>query len=770
MMIAVLSLLAALAGNSVSGVVKDTSGAVVPGASIVARTAEGDRVAVSGTDGRFVVETPASGAVTLIVRAPGFAEKQQTTEPNVTTITVTLEPSSLREDITVTAARTEQRLADVSASVSVLRSLDIKQSAAVSVDDVLRQLPTFSLFTRSSSISSNPTSQGVSLRGIGPSGVSRTLVLLDGVPFNEPFGGWVYWTRVPLESTERIEVVDGPSANVYGNYALGGAINISTARPAHQLFDVRSQYGNKNTPKFDFFGGDVWGKVGVLVDGSFFRSDGFPIVIENERGAVDDKSNDAFKNVNVKANFTATPNINGFVRAGRFHEDRDNGKHSTFDGTEEGNNTTWKYVSGGVRMVLPDSSGLQATVFGNVEDYFSNFLAVPAATPARSIGRMSLNQTVPTKDTGGMVQWSKSFSKQLLQVGTDWHWVTGDSNEDGLNATNGLTVITHRVSGGTQRNIGAYVQDMIAPVNNLEVTISARVDSWSNYDAHNLETNQPSGTPTVNNNPNLAGQDNTVVTPRVAAIYHATDKVSVWGDIGSGFRAPTLNELYRRFSKGTVLTLPNNALGPERLVGGELGVNLTPARNTTVRLTWFDNRVNNPVSNITISTVGANVTVQRQNLGETEIQGFQADAEYRFGKWRFTGGYLFDNATILKNDSNPALVGKFLQEVPKNRGTYRVSYADPKLATVTFGVQFVGLQFDTGDDTNTRAVPGYSYPGLPAYAVSELTITRGIGRNVDVFFGAQNLFNQEYIVATLPTTIGSPALVNAGVRVRFSGR
>jgi outer membrane receptor protein involved in Fe transport len=770
MMIAVLSLLAALAGNSISGVVKDTSGAVVPGASIIARTTEGDRVAVSGTDGRFVVETPASGVVTLIVRAPGFAEKQQAAEPNATTITVTLEPSSLREDITVTAARTEQRLADVSASVSVLRSADIKQSAAVSVDDVLRQLPTFSLFTRSSSISSNPTSQGVSLRGIGPSGVSRTLVLLDGVPFNEPFGGWVYWTRVPLESTERIEVVDGPSANVYGNYALGGAINISTARPTRQMFDVRSQYGNKNSPKLDFFGGDVWGKVGLLVDGSFFRSDGFPIVIENERGLVDDKANDAFKNVNVKANFTATPNINGFVRAGRFHEDRDNGKHSTFDLTEEGNNTTWKYVSGGVRIVLPDSSGLQATVFGNVEDYFSNFLAVPAATPARSIGRMSLNQTVPTKDNGGMVQWSKSFSKQLLQVGTDWHWVTGDSNEDGLIATNGLSVITHRVSGGTQRNVGAYVQDMIAPINNLEVTLSARVDSWSNYDAHNLETNQPSGTPTVNNNPNLAGQDNTVVTPRVAAIYHATDKVSVWGDIGSGFRAPTLNELYRRFSKGTVLTLPNNALGPERLVGGELGVNLQPARNTTVRLTWFDNRVNNPVSNITISTVGANVTVQRQNLGETEIQGFQADAEYRFGNWRFTGGYLFDNATILKNDSNPALVGKFLQEVPKNRGTYRVSYADPKLATITFGVQFVGLQFDTGDDTNTRAVPGYSYPGLPAYAVSELTITRGIGRNVDVFFGAQNLFGQEYIVATLPTTIGSPTLVNAGVRVRFSGR
>src|SRR5262249_30891583 len=160
---------------------------------------------------------------------------------------------------------------------------------------------------------------------------------------------------------ERIEVVDGPSANVYGIYALGGAINISTARPAAQMLDARTQYGNRNSPKFDFFGGDVWGKVGVLVDGSFFRTDGFPIVIDNERGLVDDQSNDAFKNMNLKVNFTATPNVNGFVRTGYFHENRDNGKHSTFDGTEEGNNTTWKYVSGGVRVVLPDSSGLQAT-------------------------------------------------------------------------------------------------------------------------------------------------------------------------------------------------------------------------------------------------------------------------------------------------------------------------------------------------------------------------------------------------------------------------
>ena len=770
MILAVFSLVAALAGGTVTGVVQDQSGAVVPGASIIARTADGEKWAVSGADGRFTIDST-SGSVTLVVLAPGFAEKEQVVESGSSSTTIVLQPAGLREDVTVTAARTAQRLSDVSASVSVLRSDDIHQSPAVAVDDVLRQIPTFSLFTRSSSMSSNPTSQGVSLRGIGPSGVSRTLVLLDGMPFNEPFGGWVYWTRVPLEATDRIEVVDGPSANVYGNYALGGAINISTAKPSRQMLDVRSQYGNLDSPKFDFFGGDVFGKVGLMVDGSFFRTDGFPIVIANERGVVDDKSNDAFKNMNVKANFTATQNVNGFVRTGYFHENRDNGKHSTFDGTEEGNNTKWKYVSGGLRAVMPDSSGLEVNAFGNFEDYFSNFLAVPAATPARSIGRMSLNQTVPTKDTGGNVQWSKSFSKQLFQGGVDWHWVEGESQEDGLNATNGLTVNLHRNSGGTQRNVGAYLQDMISPVNSLELTFSARVDSWSNYNAHNTEVSIPSGTPTANNAPTLPGQDDTVLTPRAAAIYHANDKISVWGDVGSGFRAPTLNELYRRFSKGTVLTLPNFSLGPERLVGSEIGVNLSPVKNVTGRATYFYNRVHDPVSNVTLTTVGANVTVQRQNLGETEIQGLQLDAEYRItNEWRVTGGYLYDHAIITDNPSNPALVGKFLQEVPQNRGTFRISYMNPKVAFVTFGVQAVGLQYDTGDDTNTRAVPGYSYPGLPAYATSELTITRAIGRNVDVFFAAQNLFDQQYIVATLPTSIGSPRLVNGGVRVKLSGR
>src|SRR5439155_13503317 len=163
----------------------------------------------------------------------------------------------------------------------------------------LRAVPTFSLFRRTSSLSSHPTSQGVSLRGLGPSGVSRTLVLLDGIPFNDPFGGWVYWTRVPLDNTDRIEIVDGSSSSLYGNYAMGGVINLVPRRPSRRTIEFRPQYGNNNSPKFDVFASDVWGKLGATLDGSVFDTDGFPIVVAGERGAVDKEATVVSRNLNL---------------------------------------------------------------------------------------------------------------------------------------------------------------------------------------------------------------------------------------------------------------------------------------------------------------------------------------------------------------------------------------------------------------------------------------------------------------------------------------
>jgi len=797
MMIAVFALLAALAGGSISGVVKDSSGAVVPGASVVVRSAKGsEQRTVTGADGTFAVDASDTD-VTVIVRAGGFAVSQQTLAASgASDLVIVLMPATLLEKVTVTASRTEQRLGDVPASVNVLSSDDIKSSPAVVADDVLRQIPTFSLFRRTSSLSSHPTSQGVSLRGLGPSGVSRTLVLMDNVPFNDPFGGWVYWTRVPLDSTDRIEVVDGSSSSLYGNYAMGGVINIVGNRASRRTVEFKAQYGNHNSPKVDLFGSDVWGKVGVTANGSMYNTDGFPIVSASERGLIDNNATVKFTNVNAKLDYSASDRAQGFFRVGYFSEDRGNGKIG------EVNDTRWKSVSGGVRMQLPDQSDLQATLFGDFENFHSTFLAVtaPSATvAARSIVRLTVDQHVPTTGVGGMVQWGKAFSgKNYFSTGADWHWVDGESQEDSFNAapgavvppTQGAILAFQRASGGIQRSVGAYAQDILTPVSHVTVTLSARVDSWTNYNPHNLEAAVITGT-AVSNRPAcsasgfapptcLQDRSDTTVSPRAAVRYQATNWVSVFGDIGSGFRAPTLNELYRQFRVGTVLTTANDQLGPERLLGGEAGISLAPVRNLTIRTTWYRNQVTNPVSNVTLTVAGANVTQQRQNLGETRIWGLQNDLEYRVGSsFRFAAAYLYNQATVTDGGAaNAALVGKFLPQVPAHRGSIRASYSNPKYLSIAADVQFYGMQFD--DDQNVRAIPALALtaaglavttdPGLPGYSIVDISASRAIGRYVDVFVGAQNVLNQEYFVGTLPTTIGSPRLVNGGLRIRFAGR
>jgi outer membrane receptor protein involved in Fe transport len=689
-------------------------------------------------------------------------------------------PAAILETVTVTPTRSEQRVGDVPASVNIVTNAEIQESPALMADDVLRQVPTFSLFRRTSSLVAQPTTQGVSLRGIGPSGQSRTLVLLDGVPFNDPFGGWVYWSRVPLVSVDRIEITDGTTSSLYGNYAMGGVINIITSRPSRRTVELKSQYGNYGSPKFDFFVSDQWNKVGAAVEGSFLSTDGFPIVATRERGPIDNNANVEYKNTTVKLDYLPTDRVNAFFRAGYFTEDRVNGK------VGEVNDTKWTTVNGGIRARLRDESDLQARVFVDRQRAHFNFLAVTNAATTRNIVRLATDQHVPTNGVGSMAQWSKVAGQHnVLSAGFDWRWVDGDSQEDAFvpavptvisGVTQAATLSVQRVSGGTQQSAGGFVQDVITPTSKLVLTLSARVDRWRNYDGHNNEISVTTGRPTANDRPSIPERSDTVVSPRVAAMYHVTDRVSAWGAFNSGFRAPTLTELYRQFSVGAVTTRPNDQLGPERLVGGEGGINLSPARDVSVRLTYFDNRVSDPVSNVTLNAT----TAQKQNLGETHIKGVQTDVDYRFGTaWRVSAGYVYDDAKVTDGGvSNATLLGKVVQQVPKHRGSLQLAYSSSKYASAALSVQFVGLQYN--DDLNVQFIPaatltdaGYSTAitaGLPGYTSVDFTASRDLGRTLQLFFGVQNLFDKVYFVQTNPSTIGTPRLVNGGVRFRFSPR
>src|SRR5690242_3036560 len=181
------------------------------------------------------------------------------------------------ETITVTATRTETRVADTPASVVVLSREALQASAAPTLDDALRQVAGFTLFRRTGSRVANPTAQGVSLRGVGASGASRALVLDDGVPLNDPFGGWIYWGRVPRVALDRAEVLRGGASDLYGSSAMGGVVQFVRRKSPGVIAEVSA--GSQETGTASLFASGA--NASVALD--LLKTGGYVLVRPSQR-------------------------------------------------------------------------------------------------------------------------------------------------------------------------------------------------------------------------------------------------------------------------------------------------------------------------------------------------------------------------------------------------------------------------------------------------------------------------------------------------------
>ncbi|HEV2697318.1 MAG TPA: carboxypeptidase regulatory-like domain-containing protein, partial [Terriglobales bacterium] len=169
---------------TISGVVQDATGAAIERAQVTFSSQGSSQTIATNGEGRFSFPVMSGDSVMVRVNANGFApaEKTWTASSDSVPLTFVLRGVAQSERIVVSATRTEMKLSEVPGSAVELSSEDIDANAGLTLDDVLRQVPGFSLFRRSSSRVANPTTQGVSLRGLGASGPSRALVLEDGVP------------------------------------------------------------------------------------------------------------------------------------------------------------------------------------------------------------------------------------------------------------------------------------------------------------------------------------------------------------------------------------------------------------------------------------------------------------------------------------------------------------------------------------------------------------------------------------------------------------
>ena len=576
--------------------------------------------------------------------------------------------STTSETITVTATRTETRIADTPASVVVLSRETLETTAAATVDDALRQVPGFSLFRRAGSRTANPTTQGVSLRGIGASGASRALVLDDGIPLNDAFGGWVYWGRVPRAAIDRLEILRGGASDLYGSGAMGGVVQFIRRHDADVTAEVSA--GSQSTYSTSFYAAIP----SVRVSGEYFDTAGYLPVRSSQRGVVDRRADS--RHTSIDATFERS---GAFVRASWFDEGRNNGTPLQV------NATTTRQLALGLNRGRLVARGW----FGD-QDYYQTFSAIAGD---RSSERLTAEQRIESRSAGATAQWAQPIgTHHALLGGIDARSVSAEEN-------------------GSQRTFAAFVEDVFAVSPDLGITAGIRLDRW---------------------------RDENAWSPRLALIYRARGNLALTASAYQAFRSPTLNELYRPFRVGNILTLANETLGAERLSAVEIG-----ARGRNVRGTLFWMEMDDVIANVTLSTTPTLITRQRQNVAASRSRGAELEGEWQMGRnWRVSSGYLFTDATF--DD------GRRVPQIPRNQVTAQLLYDG------RFGAQarWSGMQFD--DDLNELALRGF--------LAVDLFASHPVGR-IELIGAVENLFDREIEAGATPVvTLAAPRSFRIGVR------
>lgn len=619
------------------------------------------------------------------------------------------------DTITVTATRTETRIGDTPNSIVVITAETLDTTAAATIDDALRQVPGFTLFRRSGSRVANPTAQGLSLRGIGASGASRALVLDDGIPLNDAFGGWVYWGRVPRAAVEQVEVVRGGASDLYGSTAMGGVVQFLRRDDPGLVVDATA--GSHETAATSLFAAEAWGGWSGSLAADLWTTGGHVLVRPSQRGAVDTEADSRHAAIDASVR-----RDRAFLRASHFDEERSNGTPMQV------NDTATRQLAAGFDTPVARGT-LVLRGYGTRQDYRQTFSAIAAN---RATERLTVDQQVPSRSVGGSAQWSRVLGRSHAIVsGVEGRSVRGTSDELQF-AFSGATSRT--ASHGRQRTVGAFLEDVISLSPSLAVTAGLRFDGWRNFDARR------DATP-------LDEREDSAWSPRLSVLWRSSDRLSGTLSAYRSFRAPTLNELYRGFRVGNVVTLANESLGPERLTAFEAGL-----RTRNLRTTFFWMTVDDTIANLTLTTTPALITRQRANLGQSRSRGVEIEGEYRIGtRWRASAGWLLVDGAV----TDGPLEGKRLPQVPRNAVTAQILYS--ARLTASMQARWSSMQFD--DDRNELP--------LRSALVADVFLSHPIRRGLEATLAVENLFDREIEASATPVvTLAQPRAFRVGVRLR----
>ncbi|MBI4011837.1 MAG: TonB-dependent receptor [Candidatus Rokubacteria bacterium] len=656
-----------------------------------------------------------------------------------------------------TGVREEDRLSPAPLSVTVLDRAELAASRAATPAAALAQIPGLSLFGGTASLVADPPTQWVTLRGAGPGGTSRALVLLDGIPVNDPFGGWLAWGRLPALDVERVEAVRGPSPLVWGTGTTGGLLRLVTAAPDGHALAGRASYGDHGTAVLDVLAAGRWEPGEGRLDGGVADTDGFRVVRRDQRGPLDVPADGQARTVRQTLSYRLSADVATSLTGWYLAAEQGLGTPRQASSTEAGG------ASLGLRLGSLAAGQWDATVFAARHAFATT---VTSPSPDRAAERLVLREEIPDDSAGAALQWTRRFLREsglpgphLFSAGADVRWVRGESRETSEDATGTLG---RRRAGGHDVQVGVFAQDIDSIYSWLEVMMGARGAYWRSFgradDAAVPDTGRRA----------LADREALSFDQRTAVRVHVTDDLVLRASEAQGFRPPTLYEQFGTSRVRDDVTLPNARLDAERLVTLDAGADYRAPGGITLRGTAFWNELIDAVGALTLT--GGSVRAgcppgatcrQRQNLERSRVVGSEAEAEYVVASWwRLRASYLYQESRVVKAGGGRGLEGRDLAQVPRHQLTAGLRHNRPGWPALWAEVRYVGPRFE--DDRNRVRLRGA--------VVVDVTAALRVARGAELFLAVENLLGGVTELARTTdgvVTTGAPTLVRAGLQVGF---
>lgn len=665
----------------------------VPGAEI---TVDGLPIwAALGTDGSFTLRGLPSGIVILRVRAAGFEPLTLRIELilPVTSVDVWLQPlTTSLETMVVTATRTEKTLKEVPILTEVISRRDLEFSGAITAQDALNDL---------SCIQFAPDSHGANIlmNGLGPRYV---LLLVDGERIAGEVQGNIDFSRLNASSIERIEVVKGAASSLYGSNAIGGVVNIITRNVRHPLeVDLDSRFSRYREA--------VWsGAVGLKKDWLSSRteavyksSDGYDLNPSTIARTVEEYEDFS---VGQKFGISFTDRLSLNLKGNYYQRER-------FDAARVYTNVHHKYYSRSYGMST--SYQLREHDCLDISWHSDNYETRNVVAPPIDEERSTYEQDRNTVRLNGSFALHK---KHQLTIG-------GEYDQERL--------FSKRVTDEKQNAHAwnCYAQDDLFLSEAWNIVSGARLDNHSEYGSH--------------------------LSPKVTAMYQVLP-LTFRASFGTGFRAPTLKELYLNWDHGGggPFVYGNPDLDPEHSRHGSLSVeyqrmmwngSITVFRNDLTDM--IDTRQSDTDPNVYFYF----------NVDEAFTQGIDFLAGFELGSgFSLSGGYTY-------LDTEDKTTGKELFGRPRHSANTKLAYDNTDLGIhVNLRGKWVSQKLIyTEEDQNTGENVEHRQN---AHGLWDVSIDKKVFGKASIHGGVDNLF--DYLDRDYLVTPGRR--IYGGFRIRYN--